>query len=163
MLVITASKLLRCDFGPVFHREFPWLCVWEHRLAEAFHRHHPGRWQQIYIRNVSVHFSIHPSFNNMKCACAVCWRTAPHMMIPPPTFPVGMVFWGWCAVPSDSRSFCSSPQVLLGSGTTLLTILSTPLSEILRGAPGCGQLMVKNVLVTSGLWPQQCSMESSAF
>jgi len=42
------------------------------------------------------------------------------------------------------RSFWSSPQViLLGSWTTLLIILFTSLSEILRGAPGRNKFMVK--------------------
>ncbi len=47
---------------------------------------------------------------------------------------------------ANSRSFWSSPQVILGSWTTLLKIIFTPLSEILRGAPGLwpvyGELML---------------------
>jgi len=73
---------------------------------------------------------------------------------------------GWCAVPfhlqtwcvlwhpkslilvsSDQTTFCQyftgSPQVILGSWTTLLIIIFTPLSEILRGAPGHSRFMVK--------------------
>ncbi len=44
---------------------------------------------------------------------------------------------------ANSRSFWSSPQVILGSWTTLLIIIFTPLSENLRGAPGRGRFMVK--------------------
>lgn len=60
-------------------------------------------------------------------------------------------------VPADSRSFCSPPQVVLGSCTTLLIILVTPLPEILRAAPGCSQFMVDAL----GLWSQQCPLEPS--
>lgn len=37
-------------------------------------------------------------------------------------------------VPANSRSFCLSPQLFLGSWTTPLTIFFTPLSETLQGA-----------------------------
>lgn len=46
-------------------------------------------------------------------------------------------------VPTNCKSFWSSPQVVLGSWTTLLIILFTPLSEILRGAPDRGKFIVK--------------------
>lgn len=59
--------------------------------------------------------------------------------------------------------FCSSPQVsqLHCSWTILLIIIFTPLSEIVRGAPGHGQFMMKLSSFTYGLWPQQCSLENS--
>ncbi len=41
------------------------------KCPPSFHLHHPGRWQQIFIKNVSVHFSIHPSFNYMNFASAM--------------------------------------------------------------------------------------------
>lgn len=37
--------------------EFPWLCFGDHCLVSS------SIWQQIFIKNVSFHFSIHPSFN----------------------------------------------------------------------------------------------------
>ncbi len=43
------------------------------KCLPSFHLHHPGRWQQIFIKNVSVHFSIHPSFNYMNFASATPW------------------------------------------------------------------------------------------
>ncbi len=43
------------------------------KCPPLFHLHHPGRWQQIFIKNVSVHFSIHPSFNYMNFASTIPW------------------------------------------------------------------------------------------
>lgn len=60
-----------------------------------FHLHHPRRWQQIFIKNVLVHFSIHPSCNYLKCPSAVHWKTVPRHDVPAPNLTVGMVFLGW--------------------------------------------------------------------
>lgn len=46
-------------------------------------------------------------------------------------------------IPAASRYFFGSPQAVLGSLTTFLIILFTPLSEVLWGAPGHGWFMVK--------------------
>ena len=62
--------------------EFPWLFIVLLKCPPSFHLHHPGRWQQIFIKNVSVHFSIHPSFNCVKFASTVCWKAAPHHDVP---------------------------------------------------------------------------------
>lgn len=35
-----------------------------------------------FIKNVSAHFSIHPSFNYVKFASTVCWKAAPHHDVP---------------------------------------------------------------------------------
>ncbi len=43
------------------------------KCPPSFHLHHPCRWQQIFIKNVSVHFSIHPSFNYTNFASATPW------------------------------------------------------------------------------------------
>lgn len=60
--------------------------------------------------------------------------------------------WGWSALlnfffeitlPADSRCFCSFLQVVLHCWKTLLIILFTPLSEMLRESPGCGWFLVK--------------------
>lgn len=65
------GALLGCDFGPFLHTNclqilFGIIVLLKHPLW--FHLHRPGGWQQIFIRNVSVHFSIHPSFSYMKHA-----------------------------------------------------------------------------------------------
>lgn len=52
------------------------------KCPPSFHLQHPGRWQHIFIKNVSVHFSIHPSISYMKYASTVCWKTASHQDVP---------------------------------------------------------------------------------
>ena len=59
-------------------------------------------------------------------------------------------------VPANSRFFWRSPKLVPGSWTTLLIILFTLLSEILRGAPGRGQFMVKLCYFYFRIMPQQC-------
>lgn len=53
------GALLGCDFGPFLHTNclqilFGIIVLLKHPLW--FHLHRPGGWQQIFIRNVSVHF-----------------------------------------------------------------------------------------------------------
>ncbi len=43
------------------------------KCPPSFHLHHPARWQKIFIKNVSVHSSIHPSLNYMYFASATPW------------------------------------------------------------------------------------------
>ena len=59
--------------------EFTWLCgiISLLKFPPLFHLHHPGRWRQVFIKNVLVHLSIHPSFNYIKSASTFCWKTAP--------------------------------------------------------------------------------------
>ena len=42
------------------------------------HPQHPGGWQQVHLKNLSVHGSIHCSFNDMKSASTTRGETAPH-------------------------------------------------------------------------------------
>lgn len=42
------------------------------------HLHHPGGWEKILLRNLLVKGSIHCSFNYMKSASTMRWKTAPH-------------------------------------------------------------------------------------
>ncbi len=98
--------------------EFPWLCVWIivlQKCPPCFHLHHPGRWS-------------HDVTSGPHQATAV-W--------------VHYYCFFDTIVHANSRSFWSSPQVILGPWTSLLIIIFIPLSEILRGAPGCGRFMVK--------------------
>ena len=170
------------------------------KCPNSFHFHHPGRWQQIFIKNVSVHLSVHPSFDDVKSASAVCWTallvwgfsgdmqcllTSKHgvcygiqrvqfwSICPDYILPVlqalsnVMLFssavesevWWTCVQAMEVESllivffqtcctcwfqvFLWLSQVVLYSWTTPLIILFTPLSEILRGAPGRGWFMVK--------------------
>lgn len=66
-------------------------------------------------------------------------------------------------VPAESRFSWSTPQVVLGSWPIVLIIIFTPLSEILWGAPGLGQIILKPCSLDYGSWPQQCSVEHSRF
>ena len=42
------------------------------------HPQHPGGWQQVHLKNLSLHGSIHCSFNDMKSASTTRGETAPH-------------------------------------------------------------------------------------
>ncbi len=60
------ESFLGCVFGIIVSLKCP----------PSFHLHHLCRWQQIFIKNVSVHFSIHPSFNYMnffQCYTMIFW------------------------------------------------------------------------------------------
>ncbi len=64
-------------------------------------------------------------------------------------------------VHANSRSFWSSPQVILGSWTTLLIILSLLCQKSCEEHLVVAGLWWNYVLSTSGLWPQQYSLEHS--
>lgn len=57
-----------------------------------FHLNHPDRRQQIFIKNVSLHFSIHPSFSNVSCSSA----TAQHHDFPTSKFHLQTSQLVWC-------------------------------------------------------------------
>lgn len=58
--------------------------------SPSFLLHLPGRFNRFLIKNVSVQFSIHPSFNYMKRSSAVCWKQPHTMMFSPSNFTAGM-------------------------------------------------------------------------
>ena len=74
------------------------------KCPPSCHLQHPGGWQQILIKNITIHFSIRPSFNYMKSAR--CWKTAPHHDAPTSKLHC------WCGV---FRVMCSaiSPPIRL--------------------------------------------------
>lgn len=93
---IQVSRILAIFFS--FSETFGFLVFFSVLLkcAPSFHLHYPGRWQQVLVKNILVHISIHPSL--------IIWNVPvwyadkqPHtMMFPPPNFTVGG-FLGWYA------------------------------------------------------------------
>lgn len=77
-------------------------CVWD-RLLPIFLLEHPpslclyplSRWQESFIKNVLVYFSVYPSFSYLKCARTACWKTAPHHDVPTSKL---RAFWTWCVL-----------------------------------------------------------------
>ena len=103
-----------CAFGIVFLLKCPSL----------FHLHHPGRLQQIFIKNILGHIAIRSSFNYVKVASTICWKAAPNYDLPTSSF------WGdmqsvVCIM--NSRGFKFGP---IGPDFLLL-----------QGAPGHGQFI----------------------
>ena len=96
--------------------------------------HHPGRWWQILIKNVSVHFSIHPSFNYMKFASIVCWKTAPHHDVPTSKLHCWYgVFWVMCCAIWPLNMVCTvwhpKSSILVSSDQTIFSQYFTDLSK----------------------------------
>ncbi len=159
------------------------------KCPPLFHLHHPCRWQQIFINNVSVHFSIHPSFNYMNFASATPWCFGgmwcaiwPQNMvcimalffsssaIEPYVVSMNIVHSGWSPLlivlfEIILHTYFQVFLKLSKSGpwpwTTLPIIIFTPLSEILWGVPGRGRFMVKLCSFQFRIRPQQYSLEDS--
>lgn len=78
--------------------------------------HHPGIWQQIFIMNILVYFSVNTSFSYMKRTCAICLKKQLHStMFPPQDFTICV--FGQHEVPPDLQT---SQRVQLWSHLTRL-------------------------------------------
>lgn len=89
--------------------------------------HHPGIWQQIFIMNILVYFSVNTSFSYMKRTCAICWKkTAPQHDVPTSRL-YYLCFWAtWSASwpPNIPKS-----SVVVSSDQTIFSQYFTGLSK----------------------------------
>ena len=117
------------------------------------HVHHLGRWQQIFIKNVLVHFAFHPFFNYTMFNSTVCWKAAPN-------FTVCMLLRFFGAVLSFNQSI-----IIHIMASKVWSHLTRLFSQYFTGQMLCSKASTcfffsNGVLgAVCVLWPQQCSLE----
>jgi len=62
------------------------------------HWHLSGRWQQIFLKNLTVYWPFHFSFYPDQCSSLCCRETPHNSILPPPCVTVGMLLFGCWAV-----------------------------------------------------------------
>ena len=109
--------------------EFPWLFTFLLKCPPSFHLHHPGRWQQIFIKNVSCTF-FHSSFLQL---CEVCQYRMLKSSPTPWCSHLQTSLLGWCTVPFVLQTWCAlwhpKSSNLLSSDQTIFSQYFTGLSK----------------------------------